>query len=1325
MCAMPRETTLAVEAPAELEADASECSAVQAPASQTFPEMPGSAPVSIRPGDIVCDRFKVETLAKRGGMGAIYRGVDVETGRRVAIKTLRSVGAASRRRFAREARILAELSHAGIVRYLSHGVTGAGALYLVMEWLVGEDLSERLAREHLTMGQSLLLVRQVCEALQGAHAHGIVHRDIKQANLFVMAGDALDVKVLDFGIAREEENAQTSSRNTFLGTVGYMAPEQAMGEADIDPRADVFALGCVLYQCLTGNVPFASAHPVGVLAKVLQEEPARPSKVKPELHAAVDALVARLLAKRRGDRPKDAAAVLALLDDFERESLASSRPRIAPASRRAEQNVVTVILGMRGPSQPVLADDDDPELQNLARKYAAELAWLKGGALLLVLRGLGEATDRASQAARCALELKQLCPALVLGIATGLADMSGSVPVGAAIDRAAGLIRGQSPEETRVFMDDVTFGLVEHRFEIKRKQGVNVLLRTNAAFPAARLLLGKPTPCVGRDGELRLLDGVLDDCVTDQVSRLVLVTGAPGIGKTRLASEWLQRRCVADDVTTLIARSEPASGGSALALVAQLVREAAGAREADAPSLQRERLLEHLSDLVPEDARAAAREFLPEVLGLNDADGASPLLRAARADPEIMREQTRRTLHVWLAAEVTRRPVVIVLEDLHWGDTPSVSFLTDALRALGERPLMVLALARPEAETSFPGVDQLAALRIRLPGLAARAAKSLVHSVLEDDVEEEVVARVIRTADGNPFYLEELIRRIAAGDREWPDTVLAMAQSRLDMLEPKSRRVLRAASVFGETCWDGGVDEVIGGEFAAASALEHLVEQELLFRVPESRFKGASEYRFRHALLRDAAYAMMTCEDRQASHASAGQWLERSGEKDARLLTDHFEAAEDLERALPWCVRATRLAVEAGDITRTVELADRGVRFGASGSDLGQLLLSKGYAEALHGVSDLEVLRKTLDLLPLHSDPWWLALSLMILGATASGEPQQADAYVTLAIRAPVTTDFSVPCAQGLFTLVGGLVLLGEGEVTASILERTSEAALRAGANEPVFQAFLGAARCALAAVSPVRGEWQLEFAFREGRSHAQALGSVGAVYAELMALNYFAVAAMHLGRYQDAADACSRALVLGQRGSFGMNEGWARVFLAKALVRLGRPENALATAEPLARSLDRNILQMLPVLTAEALLQQGRISDARSSASIAFAGKTPRLRRVAASVLARAQLLQRDVSGALATVEQGLATPTLNGLESDIELLTLRAEALHLSGEREQALEAAGKARDWVLALAGTIADEELRNSFMQNVAPCARALAIADSWLPRGESASTVVSG
>ncbi len=241
----------------------------------------------MRPGDVVANRFQIEAIAGTGGMGTVYRALDLAAGGRVALKTLAGIGERDAARFTREAAVLAELAHPGVVRYVAHGLTAAHEHYIAMEWLEGETLHERLGRGPLSLVDAIALGRAAAEALAAAHGRGIVHRDVKPMNLFLVGRVPAQVKVLDFGIARHVGHAGLLTHTgAILGTPGYMAPEQVRGETSIDARTDVFCLGCVLYRCLTGVSAFGGDQSLAVLAKILVEDVPPPSTIVPAIPRA-------------------------------------------------------------------------------------------------------------------------------------------------------------------------------------------------------------------------------------------------------------------------------------------------------------------------------------------------------------------------------------------------------------------------------------------------------------------------------------------------------------------------------------------------------------------------------------------------------------------------------------------------------------------------------------------------------------------------------------------------------------------------------------------------------------------------------------------------------------------------------------------------------------------------------------------------------------------------------------------------------------------------------------------------------------------------------
>src|SRR5262249_9251245 len=249
-----------------------------------------------------------------------------------------------------------------------------------------------------------------------------------------------------------------------------------------------------------------------------------------------------------------------------------------------------------------------------------------------------------------------------------------------------------------------------------------------------------------------------------------------------------------------------------------------------------------------------------------------------RQDAALMGDQMLQAWLDFVGAECARVPLLMILDDVHWGDLPSVRFVDAALRTLADHRLMVLALARPEVHDLFPRLwSERDVQEIRLSELTKRASESLVKQVLGDRVDADRLARIVERAAGNAFYLEELIRASAQGvDAELPGSVLAMVQARLETLTSGARRLLRAASVFGETFRMPGVVALMGSDEDAAQIFDfvgELVERELVVPRADAKSTEDREYRFRHALVRDAAYAMLTDDDRRIGHKLGAEWL--------------------------------------------------------------------------------------------------------------------------------------------------------------------------------------------------------------------------------------------------------------------------------------------------------------------------------------------------------------------------------------------------------------------------------------------------------------------
>jgi eukaryotic-like serine/threonine-protein kinase len=922
---------------------------------------------------LFANRFEIDRPAGSGGMGTVYRARDRYSGDWVALKLLQSGAGAGddAERFAREAELLSELRHPGIVSYIAHGQAPDGQRFLAMEWLEGEELSRRLARGPMPLRDCLTLLNRIAEALAVAHRRGIIHRDLKPSNLLLINGQVEQVKILDFGIARRLSSSHALTRTgALVGTPEYMAPEQVRGARDLTPAVDMFSLGCVLYECLTGAPPFVAEHVAAVLVRILLEEPPPVEARRPSVPAPLARLLGRLLAKDPAQRLPDAAALkaeLSALGELQEPGLAATiagSTTKSSAFAESEQSLFSIVLAswpQSGASDGATMlneelERSEPEaliqsLQGLG--ISAEL--LVSGALVAVAPSMGSAMDQAARAARAALLIKERWPGAVVSMATGRGMIQGANAVGEVVERAARSLRQDDPSRagspgTGVLVDELSAKLLEGRFAQAPRPGGALLLAEARVVDSARPLLGKPTPCVGREAELTSMEAQLASTIEESEARAVLFTAPPGTGKSRLRHEFLRRiERGHEPVTLLLGSGDLTSAGAPYGILVDAVRRLCDLRGNEPVEEQRRILRARVAQNVAEADQERVALFIGEMCGVPFPEEGRPMLKAARREPKIMRECLRRAVLDWLSAECRRAPVLLALDDLQWGDALTVAAVDEALRELEGAPLLVLAFARPEVHEAFPKLWQGRKVQeVPLKGLSKKACERLIKHALGEDVAKEAVARVVEQSAGNALFLEELIRAIAEGEPdEQPPTVVAMLQARIGRLDAGTRRAVRAASVFGQTFWQGGVSAVLGLPGACAEVegwLSALVDAELIQPHASSRLADEKEYGFRHALLRDAAYGLLTANDLAAGHLLAAAFLEAAAGHDTAAVGEHWERGGDKGRAAEWYARAAEGSLDRGDHLGALRYVERGLSCGAGGELLGRLCSVESYA---------------------------------------------------------------------------------------------------------------------------------------------------------------------------------------------------------------------------------------------------------------------------------------------------------------------------------------------------------------------------------------------
>ncbi len=339
------------------------------------------------PRILIDNRYSLGDLLGIGGTAEVYLAHDEILGRDVALKILRSQHAENEefvKLFRREARSAAALNHPNVVPVYYWGRSEDGRYYMTMEYVSGGTLKDRVGGP-LHPSTVTALGLQVADALRFAHEHGVIHRDVKPHNiLLTKEGEA---KVADFGIARAASATTTSESSPFMGTAGYLSPEQAKGES-VGPASDLYSLGVVLYEMLAGELPYSAEDPVALAMKHVHELPRSPREANPEVPKDLAALTLKLLAKRPEDRYPNAST---LAEDLER--LRYGLPPTVAASEETTQNMAApLLLGQENPTrkiavQPPIAWRPAREPEHGRRSYGRLFAVLVTLLLGLVLLG--------------------------------------------------------------------------------------------------------------------------------------------------------------------------------------------------------------------------------------------------------------------------------------------------------------------------------------------------------------------------------------------------------------------------------------------------------------------------------------------------------------------------------------------------------------------------------------------------------------------------------------------------------------------------------------------------------------------------------------------------------------------------------------------------------------------------------------------------------------------------------------------------------------------------------------------------------------------------
>jgi tetratricopeptide (TPR) repeat protein len=863
-------------------------------------------------------------------VGVVYRALDETTGQAVALKIVDAeVGVApgEEHRLKREGEVLRGLSHPGIVRVMASGILdGTGQPYLAMEWLEGEDLATRHRRAPLTFPECVELGIFVAQALEAAHDAGIVHRDVKPSNIFLCnerqdGSRYLDVrpKLLDFGVAASDD-FRMSPGGDVVGTPAYMAPEQARGDAVIDARCDIYALGATLFELLANRPPHVGPTPIATLARLVTTAPPRLRELRRNIPPMLDNLIHRMLSGDAMDRPGSAQEVVETLSMLLRQSAPPSsfdhlEPVVSIRLGSSASRLVTSIVAI-GFSTPAARDG----ALAMLRARDADAVPLGHDSIVAHLGARFAVGTEATLGLELGRRLAK--EGAKVGVASGrarvnLTEASGEVqPVGEVVDRASALARDAA--SGTVLADATTSELGRGRHEFRTRDDGSAIVGDALRGRGGDRIGG--APFVGREAELAQVMSAYERAAGEMTPILVTIAGPPGIGKSRLRREALARLSArADAPRVVLQRSETYGKSQALGAATDIVRSLLnlpkGASVGDAEGA----IVEELGPETRSEITSQNRILVARLLSDQALQASSALVG--------MRDTLWLAMTDLVLEVIGNAPTAIVFEDLQWADPESVGWLDHLVGRAASRPLLVLAMLRPSFWSDhagrFTGRDHV---RLELRPIAKRASRAIAKSFLGDQVTDHVLDRIAEQAAGLPLFAEELSRLAAAGgDTEHaPTTIEAAIQASLDSLDVESRDAVGRLSVFGLAGWDAGLRAL--GMPNVETRLRELTAVEILVEQSSSRFSGAREWVFKHSLFRDVIYGALGELERRELHALAGAWLASMGE-DASVVACHYDlGGQPGKAALHW-ERAAERALATNALKDALVMAERALSF--------------------------------------------------------------------------------------------------------------------------------------------------------------------------------------------------------------------------------------------------------------------------------------------------------------------------------------------------------------------------------------------------------------
>ncbi|MBL8148307.1 MAG: protein kinase, partial [Blastocatellia bacterium] len=917
---------------------------------------------------LLAGKYKIESVIGRGGIGKVYLAEHIDLGRKVAVKRLDAkyfTDPVILERFRREARALAKVKHSGIITVHDFEIRPEGLAYIVMEHIEGRSLREELRKQQpMPITRAINVMIGICTALDFAHKEGIIHRDLKPENIMIevdrLGSEA--IKVLDFGLAELKQNTfnqvptKITEAGVMIGTPYYVSPEQCRCE-ELDQRTDIYSLGVIFYEMLTGRVPFTANHVSLILLQHATEQPALPSEYRPELNDAVVAFVMKALEKDRNRRFQSSEEMIQelklCLQNPERSlsgSVQSTRHWLSGSAVDSPMRLSGTRSGLRStggvydpltgaytntyfvhkvkqqlettaerrPCVVVAIDIDNFKLLNEQYGYLAGDQMLKAlvswfykelPSETLVGRGSGDEFN---------ILLSGLDRNAGTGVVAKILELLRSKTF--FIEQMEGGVNFKLSMGIAAFPEDASnsFDLINRALEAMqaaKELGGNQAVRADGIRTTGTLRLKLNFDIfIGRQAELAELNTCLDATVAGQ-SYPILIIGEQGFGKSSLLKEF-SKQLLGKDVLYLSGSFYQVGQEATYKVFYDTLRSAIVGLDTESDT--------DLKAVFGTLAERVRKDFIEN----EDMD----LVLSG----ELQTEHTRYRFFEYilrLYLSLTQIcPLVLALDDIQWADQFSLDLITHLIRDGSATRFMFVGTIREEElflengqlRTWLRSFSNTRLEQVKLLKLSDAELLEILHSIFSRvKVSDVMLRRLCLESDGNPNSIIEIVRLLVEeGCINWngiqwvlqelheirlPQTLLEQSEQQFMNLDERLVEVLMQASVIGqEFHFDrlltiAGKDEDELLELTEEAIKRHFIE--------EVARRGGEIYRFRSNLIRKCLYNKLNKRRRRKIHQEVAVMIEKSQLKSANILAYHYFHGEDYIKAFDYSLKAAERAV--------------------------------------------------------------------------------------------------------------------------------------------------------------------------------------------------------------------------------------------------------------------------------------------------------------------------------------------------------------------------------------------------------------------------------